>query len=242
MFLLSAERQPNNASCFVIASTFSADINTSHTILLKHNRGSYVCFSRFLSGNVAVIQLSSDTLSIEYQKQGVAGDGGGAKMIGGGTDAAARATTEGGGGSPSSSSVEGEQVVRCDISIKGFHLQVLTSLNWNSLPLECSQSSYACSSVPLSGSSFARVVNWGHYIEKGGTIIHGCFSGCFSWSCLRWSVPLVWVSPALDLICARERLLSMMLVLLLLLPPLPPLPRSSTHQIKRRRALAASWN
>lgn len=85
--------------------------------------------SRFLSGNVAVIQLSSDTLSIEYQKRGAAGDGGGAKIIGLGTEATAGAATDGGIGSPTSSSVEGEQVVRCDISIKGFHLEVLTSLS-----------------------------------------------------------------------------------------------------------------
>lgn len=75
------------------------------------------------SGNVAVIQLSSDTLSIEYQRQGVAGDGGGTSM-GSGAETAGGVTAEVGGSFPSSSSMEGEQVVRCDISIKGFHLQV----------------------------------------------------------------------------------------------------------------------
>lgn len=101
-------------------------INPLHTALLKSIRGLCVLGSScFVSGNVAVIQLSSDTLSIEYQKQGTAGGGGGGKIIGGGLGASAAAATEGG----SASSVEGEQSVRCDISIKGFHLQVTISLS-----------------------------------------------------------------------------------------------------------------
>ncbi len=75
------------------------------------------------SGNVAVIQLSSDTLSIEHQRQRVAGDGGVTNSVGGGEETAGGMTAEVGGSFPSSST-EGEQVVRCDISIKGFHLQV----------------------------------------------------------------------------------------------------------------------
>lgn len=65
-----------------------------------------------ISEDVAVIQLTSDTLSIEYQK----GDGEEATPI---AAAAGGAPRIGG-----ASSVEGEQVVRCDISIKGFHFQV----------------------------------------------------------------------------------------------------------------------
>lgn len=65
-----------------------------------------------ISENVAVIQLTSDTLSIEYQK----GDGEESAPL-----AAAAVGAPGIGGD---SSVEGEQVVRCDISIKGFHFQV----------------------------------------------------------------------------------------------------------------------
>ncbi|CAN0370045.1 unnamed protein product [Pylaiella littoralis] len=76
---------------------------------------------RQLSGDVAVIQLSSDTLSIEYQKRGTGEDDGGAEPVGGGMKTATGVATKGAGDSPSS--VEGEQVVRCDISVKGFHLQ-----------------------------------------------------------------------------------------------------------------------
>lgn len=76
----------------------------------------------FRSGNVAVVQLSSDTLSIEYQREGEGGGGGrSSNSIGGGlATATTGAAIEGG----NSSTVEGEHVVRCDISIKGFHLQV----------------------------------------------------------------------------------------------------------------------
>lgn len=104
----------------------TAAVEVFHTILLDSNRGCVCDISAFLSGDIAVIQLSSDTLSVEYQKQGVVAE---AKMTGGGTEASTRTVAEGGGGSPSSPAVEGEQVVRCDISIKGFHLQVLTCLN-----------------------------------------------------------------------------------------------------------------
>lgn len=82
----------------------------------------FLCFFSFSSGDVAVIQLSSDTLSIEYQRRGTGEDGGGAETVGGGMETKTGAGNEGVGDSPSS--VEGEQVVRCDISIKGFHLQV----------------------------------------------------------------------------------------------------------------------
>lgn len=68
--------------------------------------------SKIISENVAVIQLTSDTLSIEYQK----GDGEGLTPLAG-----AAGVAPGTGGA---FSVEGEQVVRCDISIKGFHFQV----------------------------------------------------------------------------------------------------------------------
>lgn len=78
------------------------------------------------SGNVAVIQLSSDTLSIEYQRQGVAGGSGGINAVGDGAEMTGVVTAEVGGSFPSSST-EGEQVVRCDINIKGFHLQVFWS-------------------------------------------------------------------------------------------------------------------
>ena len=62
-------------------------------------------FCILLSGNVAVIQLSSDTLSIEYRKRG---------------SETSASTMDGG-----DSSTEGEQLVRCDINVMGLHLQVL---------------------------------------------------------------------------------------------------------------------
>ncbi|CAM9668740.1 unnamed protein product, partial [Ectocarpus sp. 12 AP-2014] len=76
---------------------------------------------RQLSGNVAVVQLSSDTLSIEYQREGEGSGGGGSnKPISSGMPTATKgAAIEAG----NSSTVEGEHLVRCDISIKGCHLQ-----------------------------------------------------------------------------------------------------------------------
>lgn len=82
------------------------------------------CFS---SGDVAIIQLSSDTLSIEYQRGG--GYGGGGNVTAGAGGGMETATGDGTAASSSPSSVEGGQVVRCDISIKGFHLQVRSSRN-----------------------------------------------------------------------------------------------------------------
>lgn len=64
----------------------------------------YGLFFLFFSGNIAVIQLTGDTLSVEYQKRGRERD--------------AAAMDEG------ESCVEGEQLVRCDINVMGLHLQV----------------------------------------------------------------------------------------------------------------------
>lgn len=63
---------------------------------------------------MAVIQLTSDTLSIENQRAN--GRGGAIGDFSG---------SDGDGGD---FSLEGEQVVRCDISVKGFHLQVYHSI------------------------------------------------------------------------------------------------------------------
>ncbi|CAN0099903.1 unnamed protein product, partial [Scytosiphon promiscuus] len=76
---------------------------------------------RVLPGNVAIIQLSSDTLSIEYQKGG--GYGGSGGVPAGAHGGMEMSTSDVTAASSSPSSVEGEQIVRCDISIKGFHLQ-----------------------------------------------------------------------------------------------------------------------
>lgn len=67
---------------------------------------------------MAVIQLTSDTLSIEYQRVSRASSGG---LLG---DISGSAAADGVDANGNDSSVEGEQVVRCDISVKGFHLQV----------------------------------------------------------------------------------------------------------------------
>lgn len=69
-----------------------------------------------ISGNVAVIQLTSDTLSIEYQKGG--GQGLGTSSCSMGTDVTSSAK----GGDDVA--VQEKQEVRCDIRVKGFHLQV----------------------------------------------------------------------------------------------------------------------
>lgn len=68
-----------------------------------------------------MIQLTSDTLSIEYQREAGSSSSPGVASR---SAVAGLAAVGNIGAIGTDSSVEGEQVVRCDINIKGFHLQV----------------------------------------------------------------------------------------------------------------------
>lgn len=73
-----------------------------------------------------MIQLTSDTLSIEYQRAGGVGGGNGDLAGSGDGKLGLSKSVDIGGESLS----EGEQVVRCDISVKGFHLKVSQDRLW----------------------------------------------------------------------------------------------------------------